>query len=577
MSDAWTRVARLAELTEDRPHPSAAGDVELVLLRRGDAVLAYEGACPHQGALLGEGELEDGQLVCRAHRWRFEVPSGKKVGGDACLRACPVKIEDGAVHVDASALIADRVAAAGATRRWKDLPGPRAVPLFGNALALDVTRLHGCFEDWAAQYGSLYKLRLGPQYAVVSSDPELNETLMRARPDRWRRPVKLEAIFQELALDGVFSAEGGAWRAQRRLAMEALSQRHLRSFWPTLHQVVTRLCARLAKAAASGEEVDLQDILMRFTVDVTTNLAFGTDLDTLSQGEDVIQREMEIIFPGLNRRLNSVVPLWRFVRLPAERRLDAAVKAVGAFLGKLIDETAARLAAEPARAAKPTNFLEAMLAARDEDGQPFTREVVAGNAMTMLLAGEDTTANTLAWAIHELLDAPGALARLAAEADAVLGADAVVPDLDRAAKLPVAGAVAQETMRLRPVAPLLFHEAIGPQRIGDVEVPGGTIVITLFRTPVLDPTRFGAPDEFRPERWLGPPPGAHEAAAHVPFGSGPRICPGRSLALLEMRVVLASLARAFTFERIGARGAVKETFAFTMAPANLKVRVHARA
>ena len=573
----WTRVARLTELTEDRPHAGAAGDVELVLLRRGDAVLAYEGACPHQGALLGEGELEDGQLVCRAHRWRFEVATGKHADSAACLRACPVKIEDGAVLVDARELAAARSAAAGATRRWEELPGPGGVPLFGNALALDVTRLHGCFEDWAAKYGTLYKLRLGPQRAVVSSDPEINDEIMRARPDRWRRPVKLEKIFEELSLAGVFSAEGAAWRAQRRLAMEALSQRHLRTFWPTLHQVVLRLHARLAKAAAANEEVDLQDVLMRFTVDVTTNLAFGTDLDTLSQGEDVIQREMEIIFPGLNRRLNSVVPLWRFVRLPAERRLDAAVAAVSTFLGKLIDETQARLAAEPARATKPSNFLEAMLAARDEDGQPFTRETVAGNAMTMLLAGEDTTANTLAWAVHELLDAPAARERLAAEADQVLGDAAVVPDLDRATKLAVAGAVAQETMRMRPVAPLLFHEPIGPQRMGDVMLEAGTIVVTLFRTPVLDPTRFGAPDEFRPERWLGPPPGAHEAATHVPFGSGPRICPGRSLALLEMRVVLASLAKAFTFERVGARDGVTETFAFTMAPTNLKVRVKARA
>lgn len=571
----WTRVGRLADLAEDRPHASAVGDVELVLVRRGATVRAFEGACPHQGALLGEGELEDGQLVCRAHRWRFDAATGHRLDGDGCLRACPVRVDGDEVLVDPTPLLRtdDPPPAA---RPMESLPGPRGLPLVGSALALDVTRLHACFEAWAAEHGPLYRLKLGPQRVVVSSDPALNEAMLRARPDRWRRPTKLERIFEELGIAGVFSAEGTAWRPQRRLAMEALSQRHLRGFYPTLHQVTRRLVARLGRAADAGEAVDLQDVLMRFTVDVTTNLAFGTDLDTLGQGEDVIQREMEVIFPGLNRRLNALVPLWRVVRSPVERRLEAAVDAVEDFLGTLIDETRARLDAEPARAAAPSNFLEAMLSAVDEDGRPFSREVVSGNAMTMLLAGEDTTANTLAWAVHELLDAPDAAARLAAEADAVLGAAEVAPDLDRAGQLAVALAVAQETMRLRPVAPLLFLEPIADEVLGDVLIPKGTMVVALTRAPVLDPTRFGAPLEFRPERWLGAPTGPHDAAAHLPFGSGPRICPGRGLALIEMRVVLASLARAFTFERVGPRDAVTEIFAFTMAPRDLSVRVRRR-
>src|SRR6185295_567310 len=94
------------------------------------------------------------------------------------------------------------------------------------------------------------------------------------------------------------------------------------------------------------------------------------------------------------------------------------------WLGVRLDEARARLERDPTRAERPENFLESMIAARDGDGQPFSNDVIFGNAMTMLLAGEDTTAYTLAWAVHHLCDAPNAVSRLRAESDAVRGDDA---------------------------------------------------------------------------------------------------------------------------------------------------------
>jgi cytochrome P450 len=142
----------------------------------------------------------------------------------------------------------------------------------------------------------------------------------------------------------------------------------------------------------------------------------------------------------------------------------------------------------------------------------------------------------------------------------------------------VAAAVANETMRLRPVAPLIFLDANEEVVLGDLLIPRGQTLALLMRPPAVAAEHFADPLAFRPERWLeATPGGAHEPAAHMPFGSGPRLCPGRALALLEMRVVLATLFGAFEVERVGPRAEVTERFAFTMGPRGLRVRLRPRA
>src|SRR5258707_2752367 len=115
-------------------------------------------------------------------------------------------------------------------------------------------------------------------------------------------------------------------------------------------------------------------------------------------------------------------------------------------------------------------------------------------------------------------------------------------------------------MRLRPVAPLPIFEPVVDVTVGDVAVPRGTNIVYVARSATLSHAYFDSPKEFVPERWLegGRAGKTHDASTHAPFGSGPRICPGRSLALLEMRVVLAAVYKAFDFERVGARDHVKE-------------------
>jgi cytochrome P450 len=121
-------------------------------------------------------------------------------------------------------------------------------------------------------------------------------------------------------------------------------------------------------------------------------------------------------------------------------------------------------------------------------------------------------------------------------------------------------------MRLRPVGPLILHESNGETVLGDVRVPARTRIFVLTRPAALDPAHFDDPDSFRPERWLRPT-GVHAPSAHIPFGSGPRLCPGRTL---------ATLYKNFDVERIGDARGVREVFAFVMSPLGLKVRLRRR-
>jgi cytochrome P450 len=328
-------------------------------------------------------------------------------------------------------------------------------------------------------------------------------------------------------------------------------------------------------AARARRKLRFLEEVKRFSVDVMTLLVFGHDSNTIERPGDPITRHLDVIFPGIHRRLFSVFPTWRYVRLPADRRLQRAVDEVQRWLIGMIHESRRHLEADPERAARPRNFIEAMLTARDDSGRPFSDEVILGNVTEIVLAGEDTTSSALAWAVHHLCDRPDEVSALRRELDDVLGDSTVVPDFETANRLAYTTAIANEVMRLRPPVPVIFLETNTETVLGDVRLPKGTEVYLPVRPVAASSKYFDTPAAFRPSRWISPK-GVHDPSVFIPFGSGPRMCPGRSLSILEMRVVLAMLYRAFDVERVGRPSDVEERFTIAMEPMNLDVRLHPR-
>ncbi len=163
------------------------------------------------------------------------------------------------------------------------LLGPKGLPILGNLFQIDLQKLHSILEEWSDIYGNIYKFKIANKTVMAISDPALIQNILRDRPETYRRVSSIERVARELGIHGVFSAEGEQWQRQRQLTMHAFKPEHLRRFFPTVRKITDRLKNRWSKIADSWQSIDVQKDWMRFTVDVTTNLAFGYDINLLEQ------------------------------------------------------------------------------------------------------------------------------------------------------------------------------------------------------------------------------------------------------------------------------------------------------
>jgi cytochrome P450 len=477
-----------------------------------------------------------------------------------------------------------------ALRQIADLPHPPMRPFLGNAGQITKQTIHQDVERWARQFGKLFRMRFVRRDILVVADHALLAEVMRDRPDGWRRNPQSSLISREMGLPGgVFSAEGEAWRNQRRVVMAGFAPNNIRQYFPQMTKVTTRLQARWRKAALSGAVLSLQPELMRYTVDTIAGLALGDDINTLESGDEVIQQHLDKVLPAVFRRVLSALPYWRWFKTRADRELEQSVAVINSEIARFIAQARQQLATDPSLREKPRNLLQAMLIAADVAAKESTEfgfddAAVAGNVLTMLLAGEDTTANTVAWMIYLLHRNPACLKRLSDEVMLTLGEAAGKPEMftpELMDSMSYLDACINEAMRLKPVAPFLSLQALQDTQIADVQVPKGTILWGVLRHDSVSETYFQNPDVFEPSRWM-----AEEAATTsvksnnakrvaMPFGAGPRVCPGRYLALLEMKMSMSMLLSSFAITSVDTPdgGEAQEGMYFTMSPQGLTMRL----
>ncbi len=468
---------------------------------------------------------------------------------------------------------------AGGLRRFDDLPSPRGLPFVGHMTRLQPARLHHQLEGWFAELGPVFRLSLAGKPVLVFHDAEAMQAVLRERPHAVARNTVLRPVFREMGADGVFSAEGADWLPQRRLIMASLNATHFRGFFPTLRAITERLHRRWCAAADRGEVLEMTQELIRFTVDVTSALSFGEDPNTLEQSGNVIQDHLAAIFPMVMKRTLTPLPYWRWfggaLKLPADRALDRHLQAVHGYVHRRIADARARLAAD--RPETPRHALGAMLMEASRPGSHFSDELVAANVLTLLLAGEDTTAHGLAWSLLHLARNPDLQQRLHEAARAQLGADAVCPRHEQLRGLDAFEAVAMEAMRLNPVVAFFGLETLQPLAVAGVAVPARTKLFYVSRPAQTDARHFHEPARFDPTRWQrSDAPTAHDPRAYLQFGAGPRVCPGRHLATQELRIVLAMLLHEFEVQLACDESEIDEVLNFTNLPSRMPVRLRRR-
>jgi cytochrome P450 len=279
---------------------------------------------------------------------------------------------------------------------------------------------------------------------------------------------------------------------------------------------------------------------MALTLEVVVATLFGAELKS---GTKDIGAALDVVMDYFLGFAGTGIPLPLSIPTPGNARFRRAVKAMDALVYGFI---AARRAEGEAAVAERSDLLSMFLSARDEEGRAMDERQLRDEAVTMVLAGHETTALTLSWTTWLLGRHPEVMARVRAEVQAVLGdRPASWEDL---ARLRYTEQVMQESMRLYPPARILGRETQQPVKVGEIEIPAG---VQVYISPWLvqrDPRFFDAPTEFRPERWANDFAKTLPRFAYFPFGGGPRICIGNAFAKMEAVVLLATAVQSSTFE-----------------------------
>lgn len=331
--------------------------------------------------------------------------------------------------------------------------------------------------------------------------------------------------------NGLLTSEGEFWKRQRRLAQPAFHRERIQSYASTMVELGVRAVERLERAAT----VDLHDELMRLTLEVVGRTLFDADLsgDARDVGEalEAVVRRFENVRIGLLSILD---------KLPTaqNREFASGVSRLDAILATMIRE----------RRKSPSDrgdLLSMLIAAQDDDGSQMTDRQLRDEAMTIFLAGHETTAIALTWALVLLASHPDARDELERELDVVL--EGRRPTLAELPKLRFTERVVLEAMRLRPPAWAVGREALADVRLGGYHFEKGTQLWVSPYAAHRDPRWWSEPDEFRPARWEADR-AKQPKFSYFPFGGGPRVCIGNGFAMMEAVLLLATLAQHLRFE-----------------------------
>ena len=397
-------------------------------------------------------------------------------------------------------------------------PGPRA-PAFWQTWRL-FRDWSGYLEECRRRYGDAFTLRFVAigRWAYFN-DPAVLRGVFQGPPEVFRAGEARAMLEPVTGRRSVLVLDGEEHMRQRRVLLPSFQGGHVRTHERTMEAATREEMARWP----SGEAFALRPRFQTITLDVILRAIFGVDAaERREPMHHAIVRLLAIangpfvLVPTLARDLGRLSP----GGVLARRR---------AAVDELVYRQIRERRADPA-AGERDDVLSVLLRARDEDGRELDDETLRDELMTLLLAGHETTATALAWAVERLVRHPEAMRRLEEELE------------DEPAGGEYLDAVVKETLRVRPVIGDVGRVLGAPAEVGGWRLPAGTMVAPAVATVHLDPDAYDDPHAFRPERWLGAdtPPGA----AWIPFGAGRRSCLGAGFALFEMKVVLRTVLSA---------------------------------
>ena len=386
------------------------------------------------------------------------------------------------------------------------------------------------FTNLARTYGEVVYLRMGGEHIYLLSHPRHIRDVLVTHQQSFVKGRGLERA-KRLLGNGLLTSEGAAHLRQRRLIQPAFHRDRIASY----AAVMTARADRAGAGWADGAEIDVAKEMMRLTLAIVGDTLFDADIESKAAE---VGAAMTAVMQSFWMLMLPFAPTLERLPIPRLRRGRAARARLDAILYGMI--------AERRRAPGDRGDLLSMLlqAQDDEDGgngAGMTDQQIRDEAMTIFLAGHETTANALTWTWYLVSETPGVEARLHEEIDRVLGGR--LPTVADIGTLPFVEQVVTESMRLYPPAWMIGRRAIEPYAVDDYVLPPRSLVLISPYIVHRDPTCFPEPDRFLPDRWTPELKASLPPSAYLPFGGGPRRCIGESFAWMELILVLATIAQ----------------------------------
>jgi cytochrome P450 len=406
------------------------------------------------------------------------------------------------------------------------------------------------FSNMAQQYGDLAYLRMAGEHLFVASNPAVIRDVLVTHNQNFHKSRGLERI-KILLGEGLLTSEDAFHLRQRRLMQPAFHRERIAAYASTM----VSYADRVRRAWTPGTTLDVAREMSRLTLLIVGKTLFDADVE--SQARDVGEAMSGLMDSFWTLMLPFGKTLQR-LPIPHIRRGRKARERLDAIIYGMIRERRANLGDRG-------DLLSMLLMAQDDEdrGRGMTDRQIRDEAMTIFLAGHETTANALTWTWYLLSQSPEVERRLHEEIDRVLeGRLPGVADVDR---LSYTNRVVTESMRLYPPAWLVGRRAVNEYSIGPYYVPPRSIIIMSQWIVHRDPRHYAEPDRFEPDRWTPQFKAALPRFAYFPFGGGPRQCIGESFAWMELVLLVATLAQQWRFELVPTHPVVPQA-AVTLRP-----------
>ncbi|KAM3289997.1 protein LUTEIN DEFICIENT 5, chloroplastic isoform X1 [Capsicum chacoense] len=418
-------------------------------------------------------------------------------------------------------------------------------------------------------YGGIFRLIFGPKSFLIVSDPSIAKHILKDNSKAYSKGILAE-ILNFVMGKGLIPADGEIWRVRRRAIVPALHQKYVAAMIGLFGKATDRLCKKIDVAASDGEDVEMESLFSRLTLDIIGKAVFNYDFDSLTIDNGIVEAVYTLLREAEDRSTAPIpvweIPIWKDIS-PKLKKVNAALKLINATLDDLIatckrmvDEEELQFHEEYMNEQDPS-ILHFLLASGDEVSSKQLRD----DLMTMLIAGHETSAAVLTWTFYLLSKEPSVMAKLQDEVDSVLGDR--FPTIEDLKKLRYTTRVINESLRLYPQPPVLIRRSIEEDVIGGYPIKRGEDIFISVWNLHRCPNRWEEAGRFNPERWPldGPNPNeTNQNYSYLPFGGGPRKCVGDMFATFENIVAVAMLVRRFDFQMALGAPPVKMTTGATI-------------